>query len=272
MLKVIDMRLIYGFANIFVIPPTLVFSAASRRTIYRYLRHRQNFGRWKSAWLTYRNFCDFAQVVIDRFAMYAGKKFTIEFDGYENWQRLAAGEQGFIQLSSHIGNYELAGYSLRAEEKRFNAMVFAGEKATVMANRMKMFEGNNIRMVPMTADMSHLFTIDNAISGGEIVSMPADRVFGSQKAFTIPFLGADAKFPQGPFTLASLRDVPTVFVAVMKTASKRYRTIIRVITVSESLTGKKRAEAIARRYVDELEKIVREYPTQWYNYFYFWTK
>ena len=59
--------------------------------------------------------------------------------------------------------------------------MFYGEKQTVMENRTDMFSDKNIRMIPVKNDMSHLFLIDHALQQGEIVSMPADRIFGSQK-------------------------------------------------------------------------------------------
>lgn len=220
--------------------------------------------------MTYKNHCAFSQVVIDKFAMYAGKKFNIEIDGYDRFLSLADQSSGFVQLSSHIGNYEIAGYSLVAKTKRFNALVFGGEKASVMANRSKLFDGNNIRMIPMMPDMSHLFVINQALSDGEIMSMPADRVFGSQKAFSIKFLGAEAKFPQGPFLLAAMRDVPMLFVSVMKTAAKTYHISVKEIMGIKDGNTRIKARALAERYVSLLEETVLKYPAQWYNYFDFW--
>lgn len=227
-------------------------------------------GRLKSSWMTYKNHCAFSQVVIDKFAMYAGKKFKIKIDGYDQFQLLSEQPSGFVQLSSHIGNYEIAGYSLVAKSKRFNALVFGGEKASVMANRSKLFDENNIRMIPMMADMSHLFVIDQALSDGEILSMPADRVFGSQKSFSIDFLGDKAKFPQGPFLIAAMRNVPMLFVSVMKTSAKKYFISVRRIDCDSDGNTRVKAMNLAEKYVKLLEDTVRKYPTQWYNYFDFW--
>lgn len=269
-LKVIDVRLLYAFTCVFVIPPTLIVNAKARRSIYGFYRKGMRCGKMEAAWMAYKNHCAFSQVVIDRFAMYAGKKFKIDVVGYDEFKQLTRQPEGFIQLSSHIGNYEIAGYSLRTPEKRFNAMVFGGEKESVMANRSKLFESNNIRMIPMREDMSHLFEINQALADGEILSMPADRVFGSQKTFSCEFLGHPANFPQGPFLLAAVRNVPMLFVSVMKTGTKRYTaTVSRIETETEGNT-KAKAAALARKYVEMLEDTVRAHPSQWYNYFEFW--
>ena len=271
-LRAVDVRFIYAFASVFVVPPTMLVNRRSPRVMYGYFRRRHGYGRIRACAATLRNHCLFAQVVIDRFAMYAGKKFDITIDGYEHFTGLAAGKAGFVQLSSHIGNYEIAGYSLIAKEKRFNALVFGGEKASVMQGRSSLFDGNNIRMIAMSADMSHLFTIDRALTDGEIVSMPADRVFGSQKSFSLPFMGALAKFPQGPFMMAALREVPVLFVSVMKESARRYRISVEPLSLPDNtLPARRRAEALAAEYVKHLEATVRRYPTQWYNYFDFWT-
>lgn len=269
-LKVIDVRLLYVFAFVFIVPPTMVVNSKARKTIYQFYRKRFGLGRLKSSWMTYNNHCAFSQVVIDKFAMYAGKKFQITIDGYDQFQLLSEQPSGFVQLSSHIGNYEIAGYSLVAKDKRFNALVFGGEKASVMANRSKLFDGNNIRMIPMMADMSHLFVIDQALSDGEILSMPADRVFGSQKAFSLDFLGDKAKFPQGPFLIAAMRNVPMLFVSVMKTAAKKYHISVQRIDCNTQGNTRSRATDLATKYVKIFEETVRNHPAQWYNYFDFW--
>lgn len=266
-LKVIDVRFLYVFAFVFIIPPTMTVNSKARKTIYQFYRKRFGLGRLKSSWMTYKNHCAFSQVVIDKFAMYAGKIFQITIDGYDQFQLLSEQPSGFVQLSSHIGNYEIAGYSLVAKNKRFNALVFGGEKESVMANRSKLFDGNNIRMIPMMADMSHLFVIDQALSDGEILSMPADRVFGSQKAFSLDFLGDKAKFPQGPFLIAAMRNVPMLFVSVMKTAAKKYHITVQRIDFNTEGNTRTKATDLATKYVKIFEETVRKHPAQWYNYF-----
>lgn len=268
-LKWMDIRSLYIFSSIFVVPVCLVLNA-SCGIAYRYFRHRHGFGRLKSAWKTYTNHCLFGQVVIDRFAMYAGKKFDVEIEGYEHFQHLSHLPDAFVQLSSHIGNYELAGYSLYSEEKQFNALVYFGEKSTVMENRDRMFADNRIHMIPVSNDMSHLFEMNRVLQAGEILSMPADRFVGSTKSITLPFLGSDAKFPLGPFSVATSRGVDVITVHVMKISPKRYKAYVTPLHYDKSASRKLQEEQLARCYVAELEKVLKMYPAQWYNYFEFW--
>ena len=268
LLRRIDVRFIYVFAYVFVVPPCLF--RPGYKFIYRFFRQRFGQSPVNAFWNTYLNHCLFAQVVIDKFAMYAGKKFDVQIDGYDHFLRLAAQEAGFVQLSSHMGNYEIAGYTLVAESKRFNAIVFFGEKASVMENRNKMFAHTNIHMIPIRENMSHLFEIDRALSEGEIVSIPGDRIWGSPKVLKAEFLGKEARFPMGPFTVAAMRGLDVLAVNVMKESSKCYRIYVTPLDYDKQAPRRRQTDQLLHSYVAELERLLALYPTQWYNYFDFW--
>ena len=268
-LRWIDVRLLYAFASVFVVPVCLILNA-SRGIAYRYFRQRHGYGPLKAAWKTYVNHCLFGQVVIDRFAMYAGKKFQVDIEGYEHFQRLSQSPQAFVQLSSHVGNYELAGYSLVSENKPFNALVYFGEKSTIMENRDKMFAGNHIHMIPVHDDMSHLYEMNRVLHDGEILSMPADRFVGSSKGITLPLLGAEARFPLGPFSVATACGVEVIAVHVVKVKARGYKIYVTPLPYDTQAPRKEQQQQLAVRYVAELERILKLYPTQWYNYYEFW--
>lgn len=239
--------------------------------MFRYYREHFHYSLIKAMYKTYSSHCIFAQVVIDKFAMYAGHKFDIEIEGYSNFLSLADGEKGFMQLSSHIGNYEIAGYSLVAKTKTFNALVFGGEKSSVMENRNKMFDKTNIKMIPINNDMSHLFIIEKALNDGEIVSMPADRIFGSSKYVSCNLLGKEARFPLGPFRVVTMKGLDVLAVNVMKTSLNGYKIYVTPLNYDKSATRSEQVSQLSHAYVSELEKHILQYPTQWFNYFEFWS-
>lgn len=269
MLRWTDVRLIYAFSDIFIVPVCLVL-CKSQGIIYRYFRERFGYSPLKAAWWTYKNHCRFSEAVIDKFAMYAGKKFDIDVEGYEHFLHLAEQPDGFVMLSAHVGNYEIAGYTLVAKKKPINALVYFGEKQTVMQNREMMFANTNIRMISVKSDMSHLFEIDHILQNGETLSMPADRILGSPKAIEAEFLGAKARFPQGPFSVTAMRGLDVLAVNVMKTSWKHYRVYVTPLVYDKGAPRKAQTAELSRAYVGELERIVRLYPEQWYNYYAFW--
>ena len=237
------MRLLYVFTSLFVMPVCLLLNTNHSRThAYRYFHHRLGYGRLRAAWNTYINHCLFSQIVVDRFAVFAGK---------------------------HC--YEVAGYSLTSKLKRFNALVFGGEKAAVMEGRQEVLEQHNIRMIPVKEDMSHLFLVNEAIDNNEIVSMPADRIVGSTKAVTSCFLGAPARFPAGPLSVATMKGLDVLAVNVVKVASKRYKVVATTLSYDKDAPRKEQMQQLSDSYVAELERIVRRYPSQWFNFYDFWS-
>lgn len=269
MLATIDQRILYGVL-LFVVPFYMIFSHMGYISQYHFFRERFGESCIRAFFHVYVNHFKFGQIIIDRFAVYGGRKFKLEFDGYDLWTEVARQDDGFVQVSSHIGNYELAGYSLKSQNKAFNALVFLGETETVMKNRNKVFAPNNIKMVPVMPDMSHIFELNTALSNGEIVSMPGDRIFGSQKSVTHEFLGKEAKFPVGPFSLAATRGCRMLSVFCMKKDWQTYYIRVRELPMGDSGKRSDQINSLSTAFVSELEKIVREYPTEWFNYYDFW--
>ncbi len=269
LLRVLDVRVIYAFTFVFVLPVVLLVNP-SRTYIYRFMRARMKYGRCKSLWKTYVNHCMFAQLVIDRFAMFAGKEFEVRVVGMEHVERLIALPGSFMMMSSHVGNYELAGYTFKSVGKRMNVLLFSGEKASVMENRQRMFEDNNIGMVPVMDDMSHLFEINRILSDGEMLGVLADRINGSTKSLRKRLLGGDVLLPQGPFSIAVMKSVPVIAVDVIKTAARQYTVFITPLEYDAEAPRAKQIESLSQAYIDNMERTVRRYPTQWYNYFEYW--
>lgn len=266
--KWVNIRILYAVMSL-VIPFYMLFNRKGYMSMYSYFHERLSYTPFKSFINVYVNHYTFGQIILDRFAFYAGKRFNINIIGNENYENLINEENGFIMLSSHIGNYELAGYHLKATKKNIYALIFGGETETVMKNRSKMFDGHNINMIPVKSDMSHLFEINNALRDGNIVSMPGDRIFGSAKYVDLMFLGKNAKFPMGPFAIAAQRDVPIISIFVMKEATYNYTIYVNEINSSGN-NRKEKVESMSKQFINNLEDIVLKYPTQWFNYYNFW--
>ncbi len=268
LMKVIDRRIIYCFMAI-VVPFYMIFHHDSYLATYRFFRQRFHLGRIKSFLKVYANHFRFGQVIIDRYAAYAGKKFRFELDGNERFMELVNSERGFVQLSSHAGNYEMVGYGLTSTTKKINGLFYGGESKVMMDFRRKILAMHNVNLIEVDESMSHIFNMNAAIDRGEIVSMTGDRLFGSSKAIKCMFLGKEASFPMGPFALAVQKEVSMLAVFSMRYKG-RYRVYVRDIEKDESLPIRARMTDMAKKFASELENVVRMYPTQWFNYYDFW--
>lgn len=273
--RFLNLRFVYIGMAVLVVPFYMLFSHQGYISMYHFFRRRMGFSPLKAFGFVYLNHCRFGQIILDRFAVYAGQRFDFEIENYDLFETLSRKEGGFMILSCHVGNYEIAGYVFKANEKRYNALVFSGEADTVMENRNRLLSKNNIRMIPVREDMSHLFVMNNALSDGEILSIPGDRIFGSPRFVRCELLGASAKFPLGPYAMAVSHDVPVLSIFVMKETTHQYRVLIRPLQASSAdshLSRQERSAALAQQFANEIDDVVRRYPTQWFNYYEFWNE
>ena len=268
LIRVLPLWLMYGVMGL-VIPFYMLFGGGYHPS-YRFFHQRMGYGPLKSFLHVYINEFGMGMVVLDRFAVYAGKKFRIDEYRKDLFDRLEAEDSGFMMLSSHTGCFEMAGYMFISKVKKIYAMVFPGETGTIAANRSRVFSSTNVEMVPVKPDLSHVFTLNSALADGQIVTMPGDRVFGSGKTVQAEFFGAQASFPAGPFTLASQREVPVLSVFVMKAGYRRYRVYLEELPFDAEAPRREQVALMAQAYASRMESIVRQYPDQWYNFFDFW--
>ena len=251
----------------------MIFSRKGFKAIWFYFREIHSLGVLRSFAKTYTNHFLFGQTLLDKFALFAGKKnkFKVTVTGQEYFDEILNSPKGAIIASSHVGNFEISGYLLRQTQKRINGIVYGGENPVIQEYRQRILAENNVYQIPIAEDMSHIFAINSVLSKGEILSMPCDRVFTGNKAESMPFLGKPANFPTGAYHLAVKFNVPVLSLFVIKESAKHYHVFINRLDAGESsLSAKEKVKALAVSYVSQLETIVKKYPEQWYNFYPFW--
>ncbi len=254
-------------------PFYVLFTPSNRKNIYRYYRLRQRFSAWKSFWSVFANYLVFGKVVLDKFAMMAGNTGQFRISSVENsddFNALLNKPEGFILASAHVGNFELVGHCLVQDQKRVNGIIFGSESAQMQQQREKSSAESNIRLIPVTDTISHVFAVKNALDNGEIVTELCDRMFGSEKGFLATLLGAEAQFPAGTFRLAAQLNVPIVTLFIMKEHGTTYRGYLSTLQTDSSLPATAQAQNLAQQFATRLENVMHRYPNQWFNYYDFW--
>lgn len=264
--RVLPLWLLY-FLMAFSVPVYAVANGKGFASMFDYFRRRLGHGRVRSFFSVLANHFTFGMVVVDKFAAYAGKAFKTEILGKKIVEECLTEKGGFILLSGHIGNGEIAGFTIDSPRPVYS-LLFGGESAVMQEGRRAVFSEHNMHMVVAFEDMSHIFTLNNALSDGNIVMIYADRAFGSAKTVPCTFFGSQAKFPQGPFALAAMRGVDVLSFFVMKSGIHRYR--IYVGKVGDKDGQGNAVPILAQAYASQMERTLRLHPMQWFNYYGFW--
>jgi lauroyl/myristoyl acyltransferase len=179
-------------------------------------------------------------------------------------EQLDALSGGFVSVTAHVGNWELAGRLLASRATRRTNVVVAPDVPEL--GRWVRRDGDGVRFVPRRQPAIGLELLA-ALRRGEVVAVQGDRGLGTRGDLAIPFFGRPASFPLGPFVLARAARVPVVPAFCVLDGAHRYRVRVAKPIVVEA--GDEAAAASA--WVAALEDVVREHPTQWFNFFDVWS-
>lgn len=253
----------------------VVFVAKARKPIISYFVDIHKYSKGKAIISTFLNFYVFGQVIIDKVALMAGfsNKFTFNFDGEEHIKAMAENEGGLL-IGAHIGNWEIAGHLLKRIKTNVHIVMLEAEHEKIKAMLDDVMEEKKMKIIPIKDDFSHLFKIKEALLNNEIVAIHGDRFLSGTNTVSRKFFGKDAEFPLGPFLLAAKYNKPVSFVNAFKETSTHYHFYASKPVkkmAKASIEGRNIASLeLLDDYLSNLESMLKKYPEQWFNYYYFW--
>jgi predicted LPLAT superfamily acyltransferase len=249
----------------FVAAYYFLFLKKSNRYISYYFKKRLEYSFWKTKTAVFKSYFTFGKVLIDKTAISTGlrDRFTYEFDGVENLKNLLQEKKGGVLISAHIGNFEIAEHFFADIDFDCQInLVTTDQEVTVIKEYLESVavKKSNIKFIYVKDDMSHIFDIN------ALICFTGDRYFEGSKYLEADLLGKSAKFPAGPFLIASRLGVPVVYVYVMKEKNLHYHLYARV---AQNIKNRD-SQGLLNSYVQNLESMIKKYPLQWFNYFDFW--
>ena len=252
-----------------------LFNPKSFITTFQFYRKRLDFGFFRSVIFVYRNYYSLGQVLLDKIAVMAGfyAKFNFTFEGEEYLMKMVEQKTGGLLISAHVGNFEMAGYMLERLKTTINIIMFDAEHEKVKSY-LSSIENRNFNIIVLKEDNSHIYEINKAFHEKQIVCIHGDRFVVGSKTMTYEFLGGKAKFPSGPFYMAMKFNVPVSFVFAMKDRKNSYHFLASPPGYYQQQGIQSERDqtilTIIKSYICHLEKTIRNYPTQWFNYYKFW--
>lgn len=257
------------FILYFVASYYFIFLKKSNQAIFYYFKERLGYSYFKSKRMIFRSYYTFGQIILDKISISAGmqNKFTYEFDGVEILKKLLAEKKGGILISAHIGNFEIAEHFLGEIDVDFqiNLVTTDLEHTAIKKYLDRISQKPGVKFILIKDDLSHVFEINAALNRNELICFTGDRYFEGAKSLSENFLGKEARFPAGPFLIASRLKVPVVFVYVMKEPNLHYHLYTR-----EAQVKHRDEKALLKAYTESVESMIQKFPLQWFNYFDFW--
>ncbi len=207
--------------------------------------------------------------LIDRYAVAAGyKDMAIDIRGYEEIKRLSDEGKGFVLLTAHVGNWQVAMTALSRLGQTVYLMMRPEDNAAVKKALHIDKEEENVKIISTDDSLNGVLEAMKAIKNGHIVSIMGDRTYGFSSTEAL-FLGGKVHFPFGAFSLASAVQCPVVVFLSAKTGVNRYIVdVSRIIPAPAGVRGKKDEEigVALQEFADVLEAYVKVYPFQWFAF------
>jgi predicted LPLAT superfamily acyltransferase len=224
----------------------------------------------------YRHILHFAQCTLDRVYLLKGRDdlFQVTCTGKHHLDALARERKGAILLGAHLGSFEAARVIGTWQDLQINLLVHFENARRINAFLREVSPGLDTHLIEVTpGDVGHVFEVQRAIERGELVAIAGDRTGLNERTATADFFGQAARFPAGPYVLASTLGCPVYLTFGLYHEPNRYDLYCEPFADPVELPRRRRAEAIAEyadAYAKRLEHYCRIAPYNWFNFFDFW--
>jgi predicted LPLAT superfamily acyltransferase len=240
----------------------LLFAPLPRRASRAFLSRA--LGR-RASWADlYRHFYAFAATVLDRVYLLNERfeLFDITIEG------APARGAGMLLMGAHLGSFEALRAAGRREEGLRVSMVMYEDNARMLNETLAALSPAAHQDVIPLGHVDSMLRVRDRLADGGFAGVLADRGLEEDDAHVVPFLGAPARFPLGPFRMAALLRCRVLFMAGLYLGGNRYA--LRFEPLADFAAAPPAPEAALEAYVACLERHCRAAPYNWFNFYDFW--
>jgi len=253
-----------------------MFDRAAVRSARPYLSRRfpalNPLSRW---WMSYRLFVAQGKNLIDRHALVAGAvSFDTAISGYDQVAALSGAGQGFILLTSHVGNWQTVMHSLELLNKTVHLLMRPEENPALRAAVQVDAEASRVKIISPDQHLGGMVEVMQALEKGDIVSIMGDRTYGADSV-EVDFLGDTAHFPYSAFHIAASAGCPVVILLSSKTGVNAYSVTMADVLWPKLARGSDRKIQLrdwVQQYADILQNYLLAHPLQYFIFHDIWAK
>jgi KDO2-lipid IV(A) lauroyltransferase len=229
--------------------------------------------RRRAGMMALRMFAEFAHCLTETMEYYGPRPRPIQLDAPARDPLADALREGrgAVVVTGHFGNWDIAAKALRDYARPINVVMAREINASTQDYVRIARERAGVRVLFSDSSVFSSLNMIRALRHNEIVALQLDRMLGPGGSRPVPFFGAAAPFPSGPFVLARLAGAPIIPVFIPRLGTRRYA--IRVgdrCTLAREARDPHALDRVMREVVGEFEAVIREFPTQWFQFAAFW--
>ncbi len=229
---------------------------ASRDYLPRVLGRRTRFS---DGW---RHCHGFASCLLDRVYLLNNQtgRFAITVHGAALITELRAKGQGSLLFGAHLGSFEVCRAAGRAMMDLPISLLMYEDNARKTGAVLNAVNPDLGMEIIALGRPGSILAVRDRLEQGHLVGVLADRGLTEERRVQLPFLGAPAWFPEGPFRMAGLLGQPVLLMFGIYRGGNRYDIVFEALPDPQDL-----AESM-RHYVRRLEYYCHDAPYNWFNF------
>ncbi|MCF8045325.1 MAG: hypothetical protein K9J83_05650 [Desulfarculaceae bacterium] len=221
----------------------------------------------------YRLFVSQGKQLIDRMAATSGAvRFNFTLLGEDTLADLSARKSGFVLLTAHAGNWQIAMTTLGRIGKNVYLVMHPEHNTAVKQSLNISSEGAFIDTIPPAGGPGDVLKIIKLLKDGHIVSFMGDRPYDAATG-EVTFMGDRAAFPLGAFSIAAAAGVPVVMLLASRTGFKSYTVDFTHVMTPKYEKGRNKRDQLtqwAQTYADILTDFFTKAPYQCFLFYDVW--
>jgi KDO2-lipid IV(A) lauroyltransferase len=218
-------------------------------------------------------FFEYGKATIDVWRLRGGA-FTPRITTFDTDARLLESVRkngrGFLLVTGHIGNWEMGAVTL-LDHGLVPAVVGQPElDPRVHEMRQLLRRRLGVESIDIGSSMSTAFQVRSAIERGRAVALLVDRAYPEDE-IVVPYFGRPTPFLRSPALLARFCGCEILPGFFLRNRDGSYRNVWgEPLSPDTGLSHDEDARRVLSRVAADLEKVVAENPTQWFNFYDFW--
>ncbi|ACX76587.1 conserved hypothetical protein [Fibrobacter succinogenes subsp. succinogenes S85] len=257
-----------------------------------YLEHLRKLGVYVGAFGTYKHILSFALSMVEKLRGWKGAIKLNQIESQNDDLQMLVSQmnqgQGAFLLCSHLGNMEmlrsLTEYGEFHTSRKFQVFpvvdLSGSKKFNALLRELNPELMENV-IDANSIDVDSAIWMKEKIADGNLVVIAGDRTSAHTRSRVLEtmFLGETANFPEGAFSLAGILNAPVYFVFAIRKHDFNIRSpyemhVVRAKTNLECSRKERpmRLKMLLQEYTELLERLCKEHPYQWYNFYNFWDR